>query len=645
MKAISLVGHAGCGKTTLAKALIANSGAAKPEEIDLDPSKEEKGRGYSIDLAVGSLDRGGERIHLLDTPGSPELVEEIHKAVGVAEVSVLVLNAEKGVEVQTEKAWEIIGTQPAFAFINRMDAENANFEAALDALRELDERFTPIQIPIGADGAWVGNFDLITNKAFDFNTGKVEISAELEERIANDREALLERLAESDDELMMKFLEEEEITVEEIEAALRVGIRSGGLRPVLLGSALNDLGIDLLLDRLTSLTPSFETAEGDGFNALVFNVISDPYLGVMDFIKVQRGTIQEGSTVHNISTGKKGTVRDIYRFLGGKQTKVKQAEAGEIVGLAKLERLSLGDTLAAQPNIPPCQFVDFPNPIFFRAIKPETQADEEKMSTALKELVATKATIDFYRDEITQETILAGMGDTHLDIITERLKNRYNVSIQMKIPKVPYKETIQRTATGQYRHKKQTGGRGQYGEVFLRVEPMSRGEGFEFVDAIRGGVIPNQFIPGVEKGVVEAMAEGVLAGYPMTDVRVAVYDGSYHSVDSSEIAFKIAASRALKLATQQASPVLLEPIMKLTVWVPEAFTGDIMKDVTGKRGRILGMDEQTIEAEVPLAEFQNYILELKSMTQGRATFQMEYLKHQTVPAELTENLLAREQQK
>lgn len=645
---ICLVGHSGSGKTKLAESILKRGGA----EVRLDTSSEAKARGYSIDLNMGFIKRDGSILNILDTPGFAEFIEELYKGVRVAETTVLVLNAEKGVEVGAEKAWELTRdfVKPSLVFINKMDLENANFDKTIGEMREkLEGDFALLQIPIREGNSFAGVVDLVENSAIYFDKRKGEIPAELGAQAAEGREGLLEHLAEVDDELMMQFLEEQEIATDKIKAALKEGMRRKLFTPVLCGSALEGLGIDLLLETMWSATPSFSELEGDTdiSSSLIFNLAPDPYLGQLSFVKVYGGGLRGGNTVINLSKGAKERIKDIYRVNGDSSEKVERAEAGEVVALVKLAEASLGDTLATDENGSRLKLADFPKPVFSRALTPMSQADEEKMSTAVRELTDTKATLQVQRDDVTKETLLWGMGDTHLTVFAERLKNRFGVSVKMDRPRVPYKETIQKTATGQYRHKKQTGGRGQYGEVYLRVEPLERGAGVEFADEIRGGVIPQQFIPGVEKGVIEATQKGVLAGYPATDIRVAAYDGSHHSVDSSEIAFKIAAARAYSLAMGNASPVLLEPIMKLKVWTPSEFTGDIMSSLNGKRARISGMEPEAgkdrIEAEAPLAEIQDYALELKSLTQGRATFQMEFSGYQPVTSEkLAEELLKRE---
>ncbi len=649
VRTICFVGHSGAGKTALAEAIIKEGGA----EAKLDASAEAQSRGSSVDLALGCHQQGDSRLYLIDTPGFGEFIEEVYKGLWAAEAAVLVINGEKGVEVQTEKAWELISEaqKPALAFVNRMDLPNASYSKVISEVRDaLGKQFAPLEWTIRDGGRLVGVIDLIEQKARFFNqSGSSEIPATLRAEAQAGREALLEGLAEVDDQLMMRFLEEQPISPDEIRKALHTGMVQRKVVPVLCGSAVAGHGLGLLLQTIRAETPSFAEVqpEQNGLRASVFNVSADQYLGPMAFVKVLSGSLSEGVPFVNLNRKTKEKVRDLYRVQGGKAEKTSSAAPGDLVVLTKLAQFGLGETLADNENASPMAFATFPQPSFSRALLPVSQADEEKMSTALHELAATKATVKVGRDDVTHETIISGMGDVQLAVMATRLKNRYGVSVQMNRPHVPYKETVTKKAEGQYKHKKQTGGRGQYAEVYLRAEPRPRGSGFEFADEVKGGVIPNQFIPSVEKGVTEALAEGILAKYPVTDIKVAVYYGSFHPVDSSDIAFKIAAAQAFKLSVQAAGPVLLEPVMKLTVWVPRDFTGDLMSSLSGKRGRILGMQPEgkldRIEAEAPLAEVQDYALELKSITQGRASFQLEFLHYQPVASpKLAEELLKRE---
>ncbi len=641
---ICLVGHSGSGKTTLAEALLKKGGIKDP--ITLDPSQEEKDRGYSIDMGVGSYDAKGTQITLLDTPGGDEFIEEMAKGVPVADLSLIVINGEKGVDVVTERALEHTGesNRPTAVFVNMLDKETADFEGILSAVNDqFQGKFVPLQLPIKTDGAFVGVVDLLANRAVYFaDKSKKEIPADLGSAVEKWRDVLLEEVSTLDDDLMMKFLEEEEITPDELAAGLAKGVADGALVPVLCGSAEEEKGLDLLTDSFVNLAPAPQPDAP--CTAVVFNLATDPYLGRLTYVRVLQGTLKEGTTYFNLTSGEKVEIRDLYTFEGTKQKRIPQGESGEIVAIGKAENLSLGVTIAAQSDAEPFPMPGFPKPVYSRTIVPKSQSDVEKMSSALKELSFTKATVGLERDSVTKEMVLWGMGDVHLSVFIDRLKNRYNVSLETRQPRIPYKETIQKQATAQYRHKKQTGGRGQFGEVSLRIEPLPQGEGFKFIDKIKGAAIPGQYIPGVEKGVVEAMEEGNLAKYPVTDISVAVFDGSFHPVDSSELAFKLAGRNAFRLAVDQASPALLEPVMSLEVRVPEQYTGDIVSDLNGRRGRILGMEPSTrlttVRAEVPLAELQSYALDLKSLTQGRATFQMNFLKYQKVPANLQEKVIA-----
>jgi elongation factor G len=652
VRTICFVGHASSGKTALAEALLKRAG----HEAKFDFTPEAKSRGHSVDLGVGSLVQGEKLLQILDTPGFSEFIEESYKALWACETAVLVINAEKGVEVHTEKAWELIRKfkKPALVLINKLDLPNANFSQAVESVRTmLPGRFAFLQFPIYEGSNLVGYVDLIENKAIYGDKRKGEIPSTLQGTIAAEREKLLEVLAEANDELMVHFLEGQEIPTEEIKAALQEALKARLFSPILCTSVATGVGVDALLGFLQTATPAFAAGQNGGFLAQAFNLFSDQYLGRLAFLKILQGQLSEGDTIVNVNTGAQERVREILRFHGDKTEKIPQAHAGEIIALAKLSDCKLGETFSASAAAQPLPWIDFPKPVFARAVTPETQADDEKMSSALKEIASLKATLSFYRDNVTHEAILAGLGDTHLNVFVERLKNRYGVSVKLHRPHVPYKETILKVAHGQYKHKKQSGGRGQYGEAHLRLEPIP-GKTYEFVDEVKGGVIPKEFIPAVEKGVLEAMQQGILAGYPMTDIRVAVYYGSYHEVDSNEISFKIAGAHAFRLAAQAAQPALMEPIYKVTIWTPSDFTGDIISNLNGKRGRILGMgmaEDATdgyvkidkIEAEVPLAEMLDYALELKSLTQGRATFQMEFVRYQVVTSEkLAEELLKRE---
>ena len=646
---ICLVGHSGCGKTTLVAALMKKAGIK--EQLALDASQEEKDRGHTIDLGLGTYTAKDLTVTLLDTPGGDEFVEEMYKGVAVADLTLVVVGADRGVEVVTERAWEITGNakRPTAVLINQMDKENAKFDDAIASLRDhFDGKFIPLQLPIREGSDFVGLVDLVANKAVYFaDKGKTEIPADLAEACEEARGTLLEEVSTFDDELMMKFLEDEEITADEAAKALSGAVASGELVPVLCASATEGKGIDQLMAAFGALAATSGDPSGP-CRAIVFNLSNDPYLGRLSYVRVVDGTLQEGKGLVEVGTGHKVDVRDLYAFEGTTQKRVPQAVSGQIVAIGKAEDLTLGTTIATDQGAEPYSVPEFPKPVYSQAIEPKSQSDVEKMSEALREISTTKATIQVDRDPVTKEMLIHGMGDIHLTFFLERLKNRYNVSLETHRPSIPYKETIRKKAEAKYRHKKQTGGRGQFGEVVLRIEPFAGEGGYQFLNEIKGASIPGQYIPGVEKGVIEAMEEGNLAKYPVTNVSVAVFDGSFHPVDSSELAFKLAARHAFRDAFDQAQPVLLEPAMTVVVRTPEEFTGDIISDLNGRRGRILGMEPAgkttTIRAEAPLAEMQSYVLDLKSRTQGRATFQMEPAKYQPVPGNLQDRIIAKAQQ-
>jgi len=646
---ICLVGHSGCGKTALAAALMKKAGIK--EQLAFDASQEEKDRGHTIDLNIGTFTAKDLTVTVLDAPGGDEFVEEMVKGVAVADLTFLVVGGDRGVEVVTERGWEITGAakRPTAVLVNQMDKENAKFDDVLASLRDhFDGKFVPLQLPIREGTDFVGVVDLIANKAIRFaDKGKSEIPAELADPAESARATLLEEVSTYDDELMMKFLEDEEITTQEAAAALTGAVGSGDLVPVLCASATEGKGLDQLMDAIGALAATSGDASAAP-RAVAFNLSNDPYLGRLSFVRVLDGTLQEGKALVEVGTGHKIDIRDLYVLEGTTQKRVPNAESGRIVAIGKAENLALGVTIASDQGAEPFPPIDFPKPVYSQTIEPKSQSDVEKMSEALREISTTKATIHVDRDPVTKEMLIHGMGDIHLSVFLERLKNRYNVSLETHRPSIPYKETIRKQATARYRHKKQSGGRGQFGECELRVEPFTGEGGYQFLNEIKGASIPGQYIPGVEKGVVEAMEEGNLAKFPVTNVSVAVFDGQYHDVDSSELAFKIAARHAFREAFDKAQPVLLEPVMSVEVKTPEEFTGDIISDLNGRRGRILGMEPAgkttTIRAEVPLAEVQSYVLDLKSRTQGRATFQMEPAQYQPVPGNLQERIIAQAKQ-
>ena len=676
---VALISHGGAGKTSLAEAMLYTSGAIKRlgkvdtgnTTTDFDP--DEIKRQVTIGTALAPLEWKGVKINLLDTPGFFDFIGEVQGALRVADSAIVAVCAVSGVEVGTEKVWSYADAYnlPRLVFVNKIDRENANFDAVLEQLRQFfGVKVFPLQFPLGQENSFKGVIELVIMKALVYtdNTGlalqEEDIPAELQEKAQNLREKLVEAAAEADDELMEKYLEEEPLSEEEINRALRIGTLEGKIVPVLCGSGIMNYGIQPLLDLVTSALPSpadrppapgtlpgkadeevvRKADPGEPLSALVFKTLADPYVGRVNYFRVYSGTLKADSQVFNFNKEKAERIGSLFFMRGKNQIQTDQVIAGDIGAVAKLAVTGTGDTLGDKNNpivFPP---IEFPEPVISFAVEPKSKGDEEKVSAGLARFLEEDPTFRVERNTETKQIIISGMGDMHLDVIVERLSKKFGVDVNLKTPKVPYKETIRGTSKKEGKYKKQSGGRGQYGHVFLEISPLPRGEGFVFEDKIVGGVVPRQYIPAVEKGVLEAMEEGNLAKYPVVDIKVSLYDGSYHTVDSSEMAFKIAASMALRGAIDQADPVLLEPIMDVEVTVPENFMGDIMGDLNSRRGRIQGMVPgqglQVIKAQVPLAEMFDYAIDLRSMTQGRGFFTMKFSHYEEVPFQEAEKIIA-----
>lgn len=672
---VGLFGHNDSGKTSLAEAILFNAGVikrlGKVDEgntvSDFDP--DEQKRGISVNATPLTFEWKGYKINLVDTPGFADFIGEVVSTLRVIDGAVFVISAVAGVEVQTEIIWKMADEYgyPRIVFVNKMDRENASFQRCLDQLVELyGSRVVPFQLPIGEEHQFRGVVDLIANKAYIYDEGgkaeETEIPPEMADQVQAAREKVIEGAAEASDELMEKYLEGEELDQKEMFDALLSGISEGTLVPVLCGSATRNIAADLLTMAIINTLPSplrhqevratkkgsseeiVFPARGDApLSALVFNTISDPYVGKLSYFRVFSGTIKSDGTVYNSTRDKEERVGQVFVVRGKTQIPVKEIPAGDIGGVAKLTDTSTGDTLCERDNpilLPP---IDFPEPIMSLAVEPMSKGDEDKLSVALSRLAEEDPTFSVHRDTEVKQTIISGMGETHLDIMMERMARKFGVNVKTDLPRVPYKETIRKTARAEGKHKKQTGGHGQFGIAWVEIEPLERGAGFEFVDKIVGGVIPKQFIPSVEKGIRKAMEEGYLAGYPVVDLRATVYDGKYHPVDSSDISFQIAGSLALKNAMADADPYLLEPIMNVEILVPEAYMGDVIGDLNAKRGRILGMEAvgglQRIRAQVPLAEMLRYSIDLRSITGGRGTFKMELSHYEEVPSHIAAKII------
>ncbi len=666
-----LLSHGGAGKTSLSEAILFNAGIIKRlGKVDdgsttSDYEPDEIKRKISINLSLLPVEWQDNKINILDAPGYTDFVGDIKAGMRVSEGAVIVVCAASGVEVGTEMVWSYCeeAELPRLVFINKMDRENADFVKVVGEIQtKLGKKCLPLQLAIGAHTSFEGVVDLLSMKAYT-GTGtqakETEIPADLKDQADSYREKLVEAIAEVDDALIEKYLGGEEISPEELTATLRKAVVSGNIIPVLAGSALQNTGVNRLMDAICAYLPlpkeqkvviggnDTEPSETAPLAALIFKTTADPYVGKLTYFRVYNGVISSNSQVYNANQEATERIGQLFLMRGKTQEPVPQVTAGDIGAVSKLNVTATGDTLCTQDKPVKLEPVIFPAPVFREAVYPKTKTDIDKMGTALSRLTEEDPTLQVHREMGTGETILSGMGDTHLAVAAEKMQRKFGVNVEMSIPKVPYRETITAPSNGEYKHRKQSGGHGQYGHVLLEFEPLpERGEN-EFGDRVVGGSVPKNYIPAVEKGVVEAYQEGGLAGYPVVGVKTTLYDGSFHPVDSSEICFKIAGAQAFKLGIADGNPILLEPIMNLQVTVPNDLTGDIIGDLNTKRARVLGMNPQgdlnTVEAQVPLAEIQRYAIDLKSMTQGRATYTMEFDHYEEVPAQITQKIVAQRQ--
>jgi elongation factor G len=672
---VVLLSHSGAGKTSLAEAILFNTKAiprlGRVEEgnttSDYDP--DEVKRRMSINLSMLPFQWTGVKVNLLDTPGYPDFVGEVKAGIRVCEGAVIVVCAASGVEVGTEQAWSYCDevSLPRLIFVNKMNRENADFYRTLDGLRaKFGPKCIPIQLPIGAQDSFQGIVDLLTMKSYTGSPAKEgEVPSSTQAQAQSFREKLIEAVAEIDDKLIEKYLGGEELSLDELKSGLRQAVIAGKVIPVSAGSALQNIGVSWLMDTLCSCMPSpaerdvviaggspgqeqkIKPSQEGSLAALVFKTSADPYVGKLTYFRVYTGTIESNSQVWNSVRGEAERIGQLFILRGKTQEPAPQIKAGDMGAVAKLNVTNTGDTLCSRDKAVKIAPITFPEPNFSAAVHPKTKTDVDKLGSALSRLVEEDPTLRVRREADTAETILSGLGETQLGVVAERMSRKFGVNVELSIPKVPYKETITTSAKAEYKHKKQTGGHGQYGHVFLEVEPLPRGSGNEFENKVVGGAIPRNYIPAVEKGVNEAVQEGALAGYPVVDVKAKVYDGSFHPVDSSDICFKIAGAGAFKKGMSQAQPVLLEPIMNIKITIPDNFTGDIISDLNTKRGRVVGMNPQNgvnvIEAQVPLAEVLRYSIDLRSMTQGRGTYTMEFNRYEEVPAHVAQKIIAAKQ--
>jgi elongation factor G len=620
-----------------------------------------------INLSLLLFEWQGVKLNLIDTPGYADFTGEVRSGLRVTEGAIVVICAASGVEVGTEQMWGDAekANLPRLIFVNKMDRDNADFFSTLKGIQaKLSPRCLPLQLPIGSQSDFQGIVDLVTMKAYTGATSQeAEIPSTLREQAEASREKLVEAVVEIDDELINKYLEGEPINPDEIGIAIKKSTLAGKLVPVFVGSALQGIGTQQVLNGICSYLPSPE--ERDAFvaknvstgdqeevssnsdsplSSLVFKTSADPYVGKLSYLRVYSGVLNSNSQVWNANKNGTERIGQLFTMLGKNQQPVTQVAAGDIGAVARLSLTTTGDTLCAREHPVIFSGIDFPKANFSMSIQPQTKSDLDKMSTVLPRICEEDPSLQTRREIDTNEFIISGVGDNHLEIVKGKMRRKFGVEVKLDSPKIPYKETITMSTKAEYKHKKQSGGHGQYGHVFLDLEPLPRGGGFEFAEKIFGGAIPQNYIPSVEKGVNEAKQEGILAGYPVVDMKVTLYDGSFHSVDSSDIAFKIAAAQALKKGLSQGQSVLLEPIMNLTITVPEMYTGDIASDLNTKRGRVLGMSPSdginVIEAQAPYAELLRYAIDLRSMTQGRASFAMAFDHYEEVPAHLSQKIIA-----
>ncbi len=671
---LALLAHNGAGKTSLAEAILFNTkiinrlGKVSEGSTTSDYDPAEQKRGMSISLSMLRYIWHGNKINLMDTPGYPDFVGEVKSAIRVSEGAVVVVCAASGVEVGTEQVWAYcdIAHLPRIILINRMDRENVDFTKVVDQIQSrFGRKCLPIQLPIGAHTTFQGVIDLLKMKAYTGTAAQEgEIPEALKSQAQSMREKLVESIAETDDSLLEKFLGGEELKQEELVKALRKAVLDGKLMPVLAGSGMQNIGVIPLMDAIVGYLPAPKEGEvlitGEGgktakiaadpkgaLAALVFKTSADPYVGKLTYFRVYCGTFASNSQVWNVTRGENERIGQVFVLRGKNQEPAQEIGAGDIGAVAKLSITATGDTLGAKDKLVKLVPVTFPEPRYSEAVYPKTKLDLDKLGPALAKIVEEDPTLKMHREAVTNETILSGIGEIQLSVAAEKMARKFGVNVELQTPKVPYKETITVQCEAEYKHKKQTGGHGQYGHVVLELVPLPRGSGWEFTERIVGGTIPKNYIPAVEKGVKEGIQEGILGGYPVEDVRITAIDGSFHPVDSSEICFKIAGAGAVKKGLQDGKPVILEPIVKLRITAPDSYTGDIISDLNTKRGQVHGMLPEdgmnTIEAIVPLSEVQRYAMNLKSITQGKGTYSIEFSHYQEAPPLVTQKIIAARQ--
>ncbi|MFW6335274.1 MAG: elongation factor G [Desulfosalsimonas sp.] len=674
LRNVALIGHGGSGKTSLAEALLYNAGITKrfgsvdEGNATLDFEPEEIRRKSSISTSFHQFSWKNHKVNLIDTPGDQNFFTDTRMCMQAADGAMLVIDAVDGIKVQSEQAWEFADEfdLPRIIFINKVDRERADFYKAFnDAVEIFSPKPIILQLPIGQEADFSGIVDLVNMKAWTYEDGKAkaaDIPSDMQETVENERETLIENIAEADDELVEKYLEGETLSDEEILRALRKGTLEKVFVPVLCGSATMNMGVDLVAGLMADALPSpadrgpktgfvpgteneeqREPSADAPFSALVFKTMADPYAGRLNLFKVFSGKLGPDGTIYNANKQTKERYNQLLHLRGKEQKSADGAGPGDILAVAKLKETVTGDTLCDPGKPIEYRAAEAPPGVVSFAIAPKSKGDEDKIYSSLAKLIEEDPGLKLERNDETRQTLLTGQGQVHIETTVEKLKRKYNVEVTLNIPKVPYKETFKKTVSVQGKHKKQSGGHGQYGDCWVEFEPLERGEGYQFVDQIVGGVIPKTYIPAVDKGIAESAQKGPLAGFPCVDFKATVYDGSYHSVDSSEMAFKIAGSLAFKKAMEKAEPVLLEPIMEIEVVTPEEYMGDIMGDLNSRRGRVLGMESrgknQVVRALVPHAEVLTYAPDLRSMTGGRGMFTLKFSHYDEVPSQIAQKVI------
>jgi elongation factor G len=668
---VALVGHGGSGKTTLAESLLFAGGATtrrgsvEQGTTVLDYEPEEIDRAISLGLSVATFNWNDHRINLIDTPGSSDFSGDARAALRAVDLALFVVSGVDGVEVQTEQLWKVAEEEgiPRAIVVTKLDRDRSSFERTLDQLREsFGKAIAPIQVPIGAEEGLIGLVRVASERAYEYaggdKTGKeVDLPAEVENLVHSAHTALVETVVETDDEMMEAYFEGTEPSREQIVSTIHTGIVTGDIHPVLVTSAEKMIGIDLLaefivdygpnpmersLPSLSSGEPLSPSSEGPTV-AFVFKSVSDPFVGRISLFRIFSGTVKADQELE-VAGGGRVRLHNLFKLQGREHQDVPDLPTGGIGAVAKVENVRVGDTLRSPGTDITIERIAYPRPVAEVAITPRSHHDEEKLSTALHRIEEEDPTVRIERRADTGETILAGLGDTHLDVTVARISRKFGVEVDTSLPVIPYRETITATAQAEGKHKKQSGGRGQFGVAVVKFAPLPRGSGYEYIDSIKGGSIPRQFIPAVDKGIQEALGRGILAGYPMIDISAEVIDGKYHAVDSDEMSFRMAGIQALKAAAADLKPIMLEPVMKITVTVPEEDLGDVMGDINSKRGRVLGMEGdgtlRSVTAEVPMAEIQQYAAELRSLTSGRGSYEVEFDHYAEVPHNEAQQVIA-----